>query len=124
MVVDATHSLVRGAPAAAHGGKSGPAAKTGLHAPAAAKGKAAAKATTAGAAAIAAAKRGAGMCTVLNNTDFWGDALVWGTSNTASSAAECCSQCAAYAPEEEHDMMDCNGGWVGGGRGGGRRGRG
>lgn len=90
MVADATHSLVRGAPAL-RGKATGPAGKTGLHAPAA--GRAQAKPTqTAGAAAIAAAKAGAGMCTVMNNTDYWGDALVWGTTNSATSAADCCSQ--------------------------------
>ncbi|KAI3431793.1 hypothetical protein D9Q98_010546 [Chlorella vulgaris] len=49
-----------------------------------------------------------GQCNMLYNTDYWGDALVWGHSNSAESAEHCCQSCMDYKPDAEHDMLDCN----------------
>lgn len=45
---------------------------------------------------------------ILRNTDYWGDALVWGHSNKAASVEDCCAQCVKYKPTKENDNADCN----------------
>ncbi|EIE23811.1 hypothetical protein COCSUDRAFT_47447 [Coccomyxa subellipsoidea C-169] len=47
------------------------------------------------------------ICKMLPNTDYWGEAIVWGPQNKVDSAEECCQQCANYSPASEDDM-DCN----------------
>jgi hydroxyproline O-arabinosyltransferase len=44
----------------------------------------------------------------MRNTDFWGDALVWGYTNKAKTAEECCAQCANYKPTSSSDNLECN----------------
>ncbi|KAK9833448.1 hypothetical protein WJX81_006347 [Elliptochloris bilobata] len=48
-----------------------------------------------------------GVCKLLNHTDYWGEAVVWGTTNKVESAEQCCAQCAAYKPQHEDDIY-CN----------------
>lgn len=44
---------------------------------------------------------------VLKNTDFWGNALNWGTKDLVESAQECCELCASYKPKSESEPA-CN----------------
>ena len=47
---------------------------------------------------------------VMEHTDFWGDALVYGTNNKVDSAEACCKKCAEYkATGPEEDALECNG---------------
>ncbi|CAL8466227.1 g5763 [Coccomyxa elongata] len=46
-------------------------------------------------------------CKMLPNTDYWGEAIVWGPQNKVDSAEECCQKCATYSPTSEDDMS-CN----------------
>ena len=41
------------------------------------------------------------------NTDFWGDALVWGNENKLDSEEECCKACTDYKPKNPGDP-GCN----------------
>lgn len=46
-------------------------------------------------------------CNMKKNTDYWGDALVWGNSHKVDSAGECCAACLAYKPKSKDDT-ECN----------------
>jgi hypothetical protein len=60
--------------------------------------------------ASAAAPASACAADVRPHTDFWGEALVWGSKNLVASVAECCAACAAYSPPATGDLagLSCN----------------
>lgn len=45
--------------------------------------------------------------TVMEHTDYWGDALVWGNTNLVNSADECSRACALHTPSSPSDPP-CN----------------
>ena len=107
-------SEMPGGGAASSTGSSSSGGKQAITLPAKQGGGAAAAATTAGTGGGSAG----GQCSMLENTDYWGEALVAGAANKKATAAKCCASCRLYTPEASKDMMSCNGVWGGGGGGG------
>eukprot|EP00884_Botryococcus_braunii_P021975 jgi/Botrbrau1/8461/Bobra.0237s0078.1 len=48
-----------------------------------------------------------GQCAELQHTDYWGEALKWGSKNRKNSSWECCEDCRRYQPPND-DSPSCN----------------
>lgn len=59
----------------------------------------------AGGAAAGAAGAQEDFCRGIPHWELWGDAVKWGNTNLAASAAACCAQCKSLCPE---DRVDCS----------------
>ncbi|KAL0032623.1 hypothetical protein WJX77_011236 [Trebouxia sp. C0004] len=48
-----------------------------------------------------------GNCNIMNNTDYWGEPVKWGSNNKLASAEACCADCHSYQPSTSEDLS-CN----------------